>query len=96
MKTNLTRGKKLFYSFLLAGCFITVAAMDDGAEQEEVSQAHAEWIAEQTAKQIELERQNKPHPQAIGEPAFAGQPSLDAQYAALRDRWEERKKGKMQ
>lgn len=88
MKTNLTRGKKLFYSFLLAGCFITVAAMDDGAEQEEVSQAHAEWIAEQTAQQLELERQNKPHPQMIDEPAFEGKPNWDNQFAYLRKQYE--------
>lgn len=86
----------MFYGFLLSFCCLTVMAVDDSPEQEEISQANVEWTVEQAAQQLELERQNKPHPQAIGEPAFAGQPSLDAQYAALRDRWEERKKGKMQ
>lgn len=81
----------MFYGFLLSFCCLTVMAVDDSPEQEEISQANVEWTVEQAAQQLELERQNKPHPQMIDEPAFEGKPNWDNQYAWLRKQHEMKK-----
>lgn len=91
MKTNLTRGQKLLYSFLFTGCVLTVMAVDDRPEVDEINQEQVEWTVEMAAQQLELERQNKPHPQMIGEPAFEGKPNWDNQYAWLRKQHEMKK-----
>ena len=87
---TLTRSQKLFYSFLLAGCFLTVAAFDDGAEQAEQSRQHAEWIAELNAKQL-LEQKEEMRPQMVSEPQFVGRPNYNKQFAMLRAEHEARK-----
>lgn len=90
MKTNITRGKKLLYSFMLAGCFFAVAAFDDGAEQAEQSRRHAKWIEELNAKQL-AEMPEEFRPQVVSAPAFVGKPNYDRQFALLRAEHEARK-----
>lgn len=90
MKTTLTRSQKLFYSFLLAGCFFAVAAMDDGAEQAERSQQHADWIMKQ-AQQEEHDRFYSQPPGYVNAPAFVGKPNYDRKFAMLRAEHEVRK-----
>ena len=71
---ELTRTQKLFYGFALAGCFLTVAAVDDSADQEEISEAHKTWAIEQ-ARKAHHEKFYRIQPKAITEPAFAGKAS---------------------
>ena len=89
MKT-LTRGQKLLYSFLLAGCFLTVAAFDDGAEQAEQSRQHADWIMNQ-AQQEEQERFYSQPPGYVDAPQFVGRPNYNKQFALLRAEYDARK-----
>lgn len=87
MKTNLTRGQKLLYSFLFTGCVLTVMAVDD---RPDVDQVEDDWVEAQIAAEIEA-RKNRPHPQMIGEPDFVGKPNWDNQYAWLRKQHEMKK-----